>query len=153
MIAHQNAILVAEDREDDLFLLERTLRRARVLNPIRAVPDGQQAIAYLNRDDPYNDYEKYPRAILLLLDLNMPRKSGFEVLSWLQTCPKTNLGVVVLTGIAGLKEMDRAYALGAHSFLVKPLVIQDFLNLANAIEGIQIEQSANGIRVAFPAAS
>jgi CheY-like chemotaxis protein len=113
-----------------------------VLNPIRGVPDGEQAIAYLNRDEPYNDCEKYPLPILFLLDLNMPRKSGFDVLSWLQACPKTNLGVVVLTGIAGLKEVDRAYALGAHSFLVKPLVIQDFLNLANAIKGIQIEQGA-----------
>ena len=80
----------------------------------------------------------------------MPKKSGFDVLAWLQSHPADKLGIVVLTGATDLGALNRAYALGAHSFLVKPLVIQDFLNLVNAIKGIQIKNDNEGVQVEFP---
>jgi CheY-like chemotaxis protein len=149
----RNAILVAEDNEDDRLLLQRALTAARVLNPIYSVHDGEETIAYLEGTGPYGDREKFPRPILLLLDLNMPKKSGYEVLAWLQTHPADKLGVVVLTGGKELGALNRAYALGAHSFLVKPLVLQDFLNLVNAIKGIRIGNDREGLEVEFPNAA
>ena len=146
----RNAILVAEDNQDDWLLLQRALTKARVLNPIFSVHDGEETVAYLEGSAPYNDREKYPLPILLLLDLNMPKKSGYDVLAWLQTHRTDKLGVVVLTGATDLAALNRAYALGAHSFLVKPLVLQDFLNLVNAIKGIRIRNEIEGLKVEFP---
>jgi FixJ family two-component response regulator len=74
----------------------------------------------------------------------------YDVLAWLQTHRNEKLGVVVLTGATDLDSVKRAYALGAHSFLVKPLVMQDFLNLVNAIKGIRIRDDAEGLQVDFP---
>ena len=99
----RNAILVAEDSHDDLLLLKRALQKARVLNPVLSVHDGEETIAYLQGEGPYSAREKYPFPILLLLDLNMPKKSGFDVLAWLQGRPMKDLGVVVLTGFSDLK--------------------------------------------------
>ena len=149
-MALRNAILVAEDNQDDRLLLQRALTSARVLNPIFSVHDGEETIAYLEGTGPYGDRAKFPQPILLLLDLNMPKKSGLEVLAWLQSHPTDKLGIVVLTGATDLTLLNRAYALGAHSFLVKPLVIQDFMNLMNAIKGICIKDAVEGIHVEFP---
>lgn len=146
----RNAILVAEDNDDDRLLLQRALSKARVLNPILSVRDGEETIAYLEGTGPYADRAKFPLPILLLLDLNMPKKSGLEVLAWLQAHHTDKLGIVVLTGATDLTLLNRAYALGAHSFLVKPLIIQDFMNLVNAIKGIRIKDVAEGIHVEFP---
>ena len=145
-----NAILVAEDSKDDWLLLQRALTKARVLNPIFSVHDGEETIAYLEGTVPFSDREKFPRPILLLLDLNMPKKSGYDVLEWLQSHPADKLGVVVLTGANDMGAIKRAYALGAHSFLVKPLTLQDFLNLVNAIKGIRIKNDNDGLQVEFP---
>ena len=146
-----NAILVAEDNQNDWLLLQRALTKARVLNPIFSVHDGEEAIAYLEGAVPYDNHEKFPQPILLLLDLNMPKKSGYDVLEWLRSHRREKLGVVVLTGANDMGAVKRAYALGAHSFLVKPLTLQDFLNLMNAIKGIQIKNESEGLQIEFPA--
>lgn len=114
-------ILLAEDEANDIFFMERCFEKARLLNPLRIVNDGEQAMAYLAGEGKYGDRNKFPFPILLLLDLRMPRKSGFEVLEWL--CAQEGLRrltTVVLTSSKEGPDVNRAYDLGANSYLVKP---------------------------------
>src|SRR5690349_327990 len=80
-------ILIAEDDEDHVFLLKRALQKGAVLNPVFVVSDGQEAIEYLKGEGKYADRYEYPLPSLLLLDLKMPQKDGFEVLEWIRQQP------------------------------------------------------------------
>ena len=121
MRSAQIPILLAENERNDVFLIRRALAQANLLNPLHVVNDGVLAIQYLEGHGIYNDRAKYPLPFLLLLDLNMPRKGGFEVLEWVREQPALRfLPTVVLTSSRDTPDIDRAYELGANSYLVKP---------------------------------
>src|SRR6266581_7254988 len=129
-------ILLAEDSDDEVMLIRRAFRDAKLLNPLHVVRDGEEAIAYLKGEGRYANRAEYPLPALLLLDLKMPRKNGFEVLEWIRQEPGLNLlRVVVLTSSDRLSDVNRAYRLGANSFLVKPFDLGDFARLVQAISG------------------
>src|SRR5579872_6356398 len=134
----QNTILIAEDEEVDVYLVKVLLRQCGVLNPLRVVMDGAQAICYLRGESIYADRFLYPLPVLFLLDLRMPRIDGLEVLRWLRTQPKPDFPIVVLTVFNDLGILNQAYQLGAQSFLSKPLRKEDFLSLVKGFKGIQI---------------
>jgi CheY-like chemotaxis protein len=114
-------ILLAEDDANDVFFMKRCFSKARLLNPLQVVRDGQEAVEYLKGEGAFADRQKYPLPVLLLLDLRMPRRSGFEVLEWLRQQPGLKrLTAVVLTSSAESPDINRAYDLGANSYLVKP---------------------------------
>lgn len=122
-------ILIAEDDENDVFLIKRAFNQAQADNPLQVVQTGADAIAYLKGDPPFDDRSKYPIPALLLLDLKMPRKNGFEVLAWIREHSEYNsLAVVVLTSSQESADVNKAYALGASSYLVKPA---NFLSLVD----------------------
>jgi CheY-like chemotaxis protein len=125
----EHAILIADDNPHDIALVRRFFLKARILNPLKIVPDGVEAINYLQGEGKYSDRLFFPYPGLLLLDLRMPRKSGWDVLVWIQEQEPPPLGVVVLSGADDVHTIGRAYKLGADSFLVKPLLYDDFLNL------------------------
>jgi CheY-like chemotaxis protein len=126
-------ILIVEDYEDDAFLTQRAFEIAEVKNPLRFVPTGREAIAYLNGDSPYTDREKYPLPSLVLLDVRMPLVDGFAVLKWARSQARfANLRVVVLTGCE--EKRAECYALGADSFMAKPLSFTDAAELSRSIE-------------------
>lgn len=128
-------ILIAEDDDNDVVLIKRAFHQAQFENPLHVVQTGEDAIAYLRGDPPYADREKCPIPALLLLDLKMPRKNGFEVLSWIRQHEEFNtLGVVVLTSSQESADINRAYALGANSYLVKPA---NFLSLVDMINRLK----------------
>jgi CheY-like chemotaxis protein len=132
-------ILLAEDLESDVLLLQRALRQARIVNPVKVVNDGEQAIAYLKGEGKYADRAEYPVPSLLLLDLKMPRLGGLEVLSWAQNQPGLkDLRIVVLSGSRELEDVNRAYQLGAHTFLVKPTEFDQLVALMQALQGFWI---------------
>ena len=107
-------ILLADDSDDDVFLIRRTLQTANIINPLRVVHDGEQALAYLKGEPPYHDREAYPLPELLLLDLKMPRVDGFQVLAWLRQQPEwRKLPVAVLTSSTDVRDANAAFALGA----------------------------------------
>ena len=81
------SVLLVEDSADDAFLLQFTLRRAKCAFLVRLVEDGEQAIAYLKGDMPFADRKENPFPDLVLLDLNLPKIDGFEVLHWISTTP------------------------------------------------------------------
>src|SRR5947208_16593672 len=114
-------VLLAEDDPDDVLLTQIAFEKARLANPLEVVRDGEEAIAYLQGDSAYADRALYPLPILLLLDLNMPKINGFQVLKWLQAHPMLKrLPVAVMTSSDHDPDITRAYELGADSYLIKP---------------------------------
>ncbi|RMD93131.1 MAG: response regulator, partial [Calditrichaeota bacterium] len=115
-------VLIVEDDPNDVLLIRRAFQKAKILNPLQFVNDGEQAVQYLSGLPPFADSEKYPAPVLLLLDLKLPKKSGFEVLEWLQQQNTLHrLPVVVLTSSNQSSDINHAYDLGANSYLVKPV--------------------------------
>jgi CheY-like chemotaxis protein len=128
-------ILLVEDESNDIFLLQRALTRLKLPHSLQVVEDGEAAIAYLSRQEPYTDTERYPFPALILLDLKLPRLSGLEVLAWLQQQPELRrLLVVVLTSSREIPDINRAYDLGANSYLVKPVDFSAFLEMVSTLD-------------------
>ena len=127
-------ILIAEDNEDDLFLLEQAFKKAAVTSSLYKVCDGYEALAYLKGDGIYSDRAKYPLPDILLLDLNMPRVNGFEVLEWLRQQPKLGRLIVhVLTASSRDEDVQRAYDLRANGFVVKPSRVDELVAFVTAL--------------------
>jgi CheY-like chemotaxis protein len=127
-------ILLVEDNADDVLLIRRAFSKSRLMNPLSVVSDGDTAIAYLSRDGVYADTTKYPDPALVILDLKLPRKGGLEVLAWLRAnAPTAVLPVVVLTSSKEDKDVQRAYELGANSYLLKPVQFGDLLKLIETL--------------------
>ena len=120
-------ILLAEDGENDVLMFQRAFRDFGVESVVQVVSDGEQAIEYLKGEGKYANRAEYPLPTLLLLDLKMPRKNGFEVLEWVRHEPGLRgLLIVVLTTSERIADINRAYQLGANSFLTKPLDLNEF---------------------------
>ena len=129
----QAVILLVEDREDDILLIRRAFQKGYINNPLQVVRDGDEAIAYLSGEGKYRNRAEYPLPDLVLLDLKMPRMDGFEVLKWVRGQPGLKgLRVIVLTSSQDMRDVNRAYHLGANSFLVKPMDFEDVVHLSKA---------------------
>ncbi|MBE9080397.1 response regulator [Romeria aff. gracilis LEGE 07310] len=115
-------LLLVEDDGNDVLLIQRAFRQANLSIPLTMVEDGDEAIAYLTGQGQYADRATYPLPSLILLDLKLPRRSGLEVLEWLRgQTGLRRIPVVVLTASREHADVDRAYEIGANSYLVKPV--------------------------------
>jgi CheY-like chemotaxis protein len=115
-------ILIVDDNPHDARLLERSVQRLKLLTRLQIVSDGAQAIAYFKGEGQYSDRAKFPEPLLLFLDLTMPKVNGFDVLDWLKQHPKySTFPVVAMSTVGEAKQVNRAYNLGARSFLSKPV--------------------------------
>jgi CheY-like chemotaxis protein len=124
-------ILIAEDLPDDVVLLKHAFAKAGVSAPLHFVTDGQEAVEYLNGDSPFDDRVRYPLPGLVLLDLNMPRLNGFDVLKWVRAqAGLCRVPIVVFTSSEQPGDVNRAYELGANSYLVKPPALTDLQRIA-----------------------
>jgi CheY-like chemotaxis protein len=132
----EEIILLAEEDEDHVILIRKGFQRVGVLNPLYVVRDGEEVLAYLKGEGPFANRAEYPLPTLLLLDLKMPRMDGFQVLEWIRQDPHLRrVPVVVLTSSEDIRDVNRAYDLGANSFLVKPMNMEDLVRLTTAIHG------------------
>ena len=123
----RHPILVAEDEENDVFLLRRALQKGGSEQPLYWVPDGEEAIAYLRGDGKYADRQQYPFPMTLITDLKMPRKSGFELLQWIKEHPSCSvIPAIVLTSSSEPSDISEAYRLGANAYMVKPLAAEEW---------------------------
>jgi CheY-like chemotaxis protein len=123
-------VLAAEDEESDAVLLQLAFGRAGLPNLLVIVRDGQEAIEYLSRWVPYADGDSDPLPSLLLLDLKMPRMTGFDVLAWLRDKPQfKDLPVVVLSSSSHESDIQRARELGAWDYHIKPHGLHQFVQL------------------------
>jgi len=125
-------ILLAEDNPGDVKLTKKALEQGQVLNNLHVVDDGVEAMAYLRQDDGYEDAK---RPDLLLLDLNMPRMDGREVLEAVKSDDSLRrIPVVVLTSSEAEEDIVQSYDLHANAYLTKPVDFDGFLDIVGRIE-------------------
>src|SRR4051794_34320668 len=151
---NEQIILLAEDDPNDVVLIQRAFRKAGLQNTLKNVGDGEQAIHYLSGQGAYADRDQFPLPFLLLLDLKMPGTDGFEVLEWLRNEPQLKrLLVVVLTSSNLQEDVDRAYELGANSYLVKPVSFDEMVHLIQRFEAYWSEINRTPSSPASPEAA
>jgi CheY-like chemotaxis protein len=125
-------ILLVEDSPDDADLTVDALREGRVRNHITVVNNGVDALAFLRREGPYH---AAPRPDLVLLDLNMPRKNGREVLAEVKQDPDLKrIPVVIMTSSDDEKDILTAYNLHANCYVTKPVDLDQFIGVVKQIE-------------------
>jgi CheY-like chemotaxis protein len=127
-------ILLVEDNETDVLLLERAFRKVSVRAPLQVVRDGREAVTYLDGKGSYADRTSFPLPAFVLLDLKLPKRSGFEVLEWMrQDSRLRDMPVIVLTSSTETGDVIRAYELGALAYLVKPVGFDELRGLAEIL--------------------
>jgi chemotaxis family two-component system response regulator Rcp1 len=146
-------ILLVEDSPSDTELTIEALREAKVRNELSVVEDGVQAMEFLRRQGPF---AKAPRPDLIMLDLNLPRKDGREVLAEIKSDENLKtIPVVVLTTSRAERDVLRAYQLSANCYITKPVDFEQFLQVVRSIESfwLFIVTLPAGPRAALPAPS
>jgi CheY-like chemotaxis protein len=127
MTSESLEILLAEDDEGQAFLVQRNLERAGISNRITRVVDGQQALDFIFRQGRFTARE-ITGPLLLILDINMPRIDGIEVLTKLKATKETaKLPVIMLTTTDDPREIERCYDLGCNVYITKPVEYEDFV--------------------------
>jgi chemotaxis family two-component system response regulator Rcp1 len=125
-------ILLVEDNPGDARLARQGLRQCKIPNTLHLVDDGVKAMAFLHRQ---GEYVTVPRPDLILLDLNMPRKDGREVLREIKEDPSLKtIPVVILTTSRAEEDINKTYALHANCYVTKPLDLPQFLEVVKSIE-------------------
>lgn len=136
MIIEDPIVLLVDDSVNDAKLMRAVFERAGFVEPLRSAQSADAAIAYLRGDGAYGDRAQFPLPTALLLDLNMPGKNGFEVLEWLREQPALRrLRVFILSASSRPQDIERAYDLGANSYLVKPRNLDGLMHLATSLVG------------------
>lgn len=134
-------MLLAEDNESDRLLLQIAFRQALRMELIGMTNDGEEAIDYLAGRGQYADRQAHPFPDLLLLDLVMPRKTGFDVLKWLQSQSFPGLKVVVFTGVLNPLEIQEACDLGAQFVRIKPVDLAGLKEFVKFLEAYLLRVS------------
>ena len=141
-MGNRSLILLCEDSREDSFLLRNAFVKAGLSHRVIDVRNGQQAINYLDGTGLYTDRQQHPLPDLILIDLKMPLLDGFEVLAWIrQQDGIRGLPVVVLTSSSEIRDVNRAYALGANSFFVKELDFQNTVELSRLLRQYWLQTS------------
>ncbi len=128
-------VLLVEDDLNDIFLVKRAFKRAAINNPLQIVTDGEKAIQYLRGEGNYADREAFPLPKLIVMDIKMPGKSGFDVLQWLKDegQPLRKIPIVIVSSSDDTADINRAYELGANAYMVKPMEFRAVEHLFQSI--------------------
>jgi len=128
-------VLLAEDDENDVLLFSTAFRKAGMVNHLATVPDGEDAIEYLKGTGVYSDRVRYPLPDLLITDLKMPKRTGFDLLTWIKSQEQLkDLPIVVLTSSAEESDQRRALELGAQACWTKPSHFEDLVQIVHRIQ-------------------
>jgi CheY-like chemotaxis protein len=137
ILAKPVEILLAEDNDGDVGLVEEVLEEAKIRNVIHVVSDGEEAILFLNGEGKFSGS---PRPDIILLDLNLPKKDGREVLKEIKENNNLkNIPIVILTTSGAEKDVLRAYELHANAYVTKPLDFDQFINVVESIAKFWLE--------------
>jgi CheY-like chemotaxis protein len=130
-------VLLVEDNVGDVRLTQEALRDAKVRNNLHVVPDGVEAMAFLRRE---GRYAAVPRPDLVLLDLNLPKKGGLEVLEEIKTDDALqHIPVVILTTSQAEQDIVQSYRRRANAYVTKPVDLEQFLKVVGSIEQFWLE--------------
>ena len=127
-------VLVAEDDDNDILLFQRAIRKTGIPNEAYFVKDGEAAINWLSGRGEFADRIKYPLPNLLITDLKMPKKSGFELLAWMgEHEDRMVIPTLVFSSSAENCDIQRSYRLGANTFFTKPMEVDGMVRLFKLI--------------------
>lgn len=128
-------ILLVEDNPDDVKITERALQKGKVLNRLYIARDGQEAIDFLFNKGEYADPQKAPRPGLILLDINLPKVNGIDVLKKVKADEKLRrIPIIMLTVSKRDEDIVRSYDLGVNSYIIKPVEFDKFVETIKNIE-------------------
>jgi CheY-like chemotaxis protein len=128
-------ILAAEDDESTRMVVEMAFRKASTKSQLRFVEDGIEAVSYLQGEANFADRNAFPFPSILLLDLKMPRMDGFELLEWVRLEKRINdLVIIVFSSSEEQADIDRAFSLGANSYLVKSSLYDELIEVLKGLE-------------------
>jgi len=128
----ERPILLVDDNPDDIMIAKRAFLKSQIHNKIFVTHNGEEAIQFLRKEGKYKDV---PSTGLIILDLNMPKVDGFEVLETIKGDEKLkSIPVIVLTSSSRPEDIERAYKLGCNSFIVKPVSFEDFIEAVMEIK-------------------
>lgn len=131
-MAREPVVLLVEDNPGDVRLTQEALKQGQTDHTLEVVTDGEEALAYLNRE---NGYESAQRPDLILLDLNLPKCDGREVLEQVKHDPELhNIPVVILTTSEAAEDIQQAYLNHANSYITKPVDLDEFMTVVRTIE-------------------
>ena len=131
---NEHTILLVEDDKNDVFFFQRAMEKAGLTCPLRIARDGGEAIDYLSGIGTFADRVRFPLPCMVLLDLNLPRQHGLEVLQWIRGhAPDPAVPVIVLTSSTLDRDVREAYRLGANSYLSKPSGSEDLVALVRML--------------------
>jgi CheY-like chemotaxis protein len=134
-------VLYVEDEETDVLLLRLALKKAKIENALQVVQDGAEAVEYLSGGGRYENRGEYPVPDLVLLDLNLPRLSGVQVLQWIREQPNfANLPVVIYTSSEDPIDKEKTRVL-ANDYVVKPSLVD---HIAAAMQKVNARWLAKG---------
>lgn len=133
-------LLLVEDNPADVRLTQEALKQGQVPVNLSVVTDGVEAVDFLRRAGPYKDA---PCPDLILLDLNLPRKNGREVLSEIKSDPELKrIPVLVMTTSKAQQDVARAYSLNANCYITKPMDLEDFMDVVRSIEDFWLDKAS-----------
>lgn len=131
-MSQQFEILLVEDNPGDVFLTQEAFREGRIHHRLSVVEDGEEALQFLRRQ---GTYEKAPRPDVILLDLNLPRKDGRELLAELKADVSLKfIPVIILTTSEAESDISKAYKLHANCYLTKPIQVDEFIGKIKMLE-------------------
>ena len=147
-IARIAKILLVEDNPDDIAICQRALKEAKIINKLWIVRDGQEAIDFVTHQGQYKDPSTSPRPGLVLLDINLPKVNGLDVLKTIKEDPKLKkIPVVMLTVSKRDEDIIKGYNRGCNSFIQKPVDFDKFVQIVKKISlywGLLNVESPNG---------
>jgi CheY-like chemotaxis protein len=133
-------ILLVEDNDDDIFFFQRAMKRAALTHPLFVVKDGRQALEYLQGHGHFSDRAKFPVPSFIILDLQLPYLNGMEVLEWIRNQSAFPTAIVIIFTSSHLEtEINRAYRLGANSFVVKPASADRLVQVVRQLFGYWLD--------------
>ncbi len=128
-------ILLVEDDENDILITKRAFKKGKLTNRVFVVRDGEEALDFLYHRGKYKDEEKFPRPGLILLDINMPKMDGIEVLKRIKNDPELKkIPVIMLTISQRDQDIIESYQLGVNSYIVKPVEFEKFREAVSTID-------------------
>ena len=134
MLIEDPIVLLADDSENDALLARIVFERAGYVAPLQFVRSGEEAIAYLSGEGVFQNRTQFPLPTVLLLDLNMARQSGLDVLAWIRRQPELKrLRVYILSASSRPADIQLAYEWGANSYLVKPGTLDEMKVMAHGM--------------------